>query len=400
MIHGAFCIRDLIKISYPLFLTITLLLPLLLSNKTTGNKQHSITDKLIVFYIITISILSFRDTTTSHAIRTCITIALDIYVPYFAISRYIQTADQLKTALTALFIGLLPLTLIGFFEAIKHWHLFDQLAYAMANDPHQKKYDERAGLTRASTVFFGPIIYGYVMVIGNGLALYLRPLMEEKFFRLSFLLFSFALIASVARGPWVGLAVLIIAYVLTGKAAISQLFKLGLSGLAIFALLSLSTFGNKLLDLLPFIGTAQSGTVDYREQLIENALIVIQRNPWFGSTTFLETPEMESMRQGEGIIDLVNTYIQIALAYGSIGLILFLAIFIGLLIRCYRIIKRLPSEEVDLIRMGRALFAILTAILFIIFTTSSINYVPVFYWIFTGITAAYLNIAKQTIKKH
>lgn len=400
VIPGAFGIATIIQISYPLFLKISLLLPLLLFNKTSGNRQRSITDKFVVIYILIISILSFRDTNATIAVRTCINIALDIYVPYFAISRYIQTAEQLRTALTALFICLLPLTLVGIFESLKHWYLYDHLSYAMTDHPHKKRYDARAGLTRATTVFYGPIVYGYCMVIGNGLVLYMRPLIKEKFFKICFSLFTIALIASVARAAWVGFALLIIAYIWTGRAAISRLLMLSLSGLAMLPLLSLSTFGNKLLDLLPFIGTTRSDTIDYREQLLEAASIVIQRSPWFGSTNFLDTPEMESMRQGQGIIDLVNTYIQIALPYGGIGLLLFLGIFIGLLFRCYRVIKRLPSEEEDLIRMGRALFAILSSILFIIFTMSSIDYVPVFYWIFAGIIAAYLNIANQAIKDH
>jgi O-antigen ligase len=399
-IPGAFGIRYFIRISYPLFLIIAILLPLLLFSKSPGNKQHSITDKFIVFYILTISILSFRDTTITNGIRACVNIALNIYVPYFAISRYIQTAQQLKTALTALLFGLIPLALIGIFEALKHWHVFDALSRSMTNKPHKKQYEVRAGLLRASTLFFGPLIYGYAMVIGNGLVMLLRPFIGEKYFKVTLSMFLAALLVSVARGAWIGFAVLFIAYVWTGRAAISRLFMIGLSALAMLPILSLSTFGNKILDLLPIIGTTNSSTIDYRERLLENASIVISKSPWFGSTNFLETPEMESMRQGQGIIDLVNTYIQVALNAGYVGLFLFLAIFIGLLIRCYRIIKRLPSEEIDMIHMGRALFAILSGMLFIIFTTSSIDYVPIFYWIFAGIIAAYLNIANQTIKDY
>ena len=34
---------------------------------------------------------------------------------------------------------------------------------------------------------------------------------------------------------------------------------------------------------------------------------------------------MEDLRQGEGIIDLVNTYLGVALSYGVIGLFFFLS---------------------------------------------------------------------------
>ena len=39
---------------------------------------------------------------------------------------------------------------------------------------------------------------------------------------------------------------------------------------------------------------------------------------------------METMRQGEGIIDIVNSYLQVALETGLVGLGFFLLIFISI----------------------------------------------------------------------
>jgi hypothetical protein len=71
------------------------------------------------------------------------------------------------------------------------------------------------------------------------------------------------------------------------------------------------------------------GSIDYRSQLMDNAWIVIQQNLWLGSIDFLKTPEMEAMRQGEVIIDIVNTYLSLLLAYGVIGFGLFLGFFLS-----------------------------------------------------------------------
>jgi O-antigen ligase len=343
--------------------------------------------------------LNFRDNTITNAFRESLITVLTIYFPYFTISRYIQTSEQLRSVITALFIGIFPLTIIGIFEAVKHWHLYDSLSLSLTEIPARKnRYDSRAGLLRATTVFAGPIVYGYAMVIGIGLLLYFRPLISKLHFKLSLLLFVIALICSFSRGPWVGLGLLFVVYFWSEKGGVKKIITMGLAGSIMLPLLSLTTFGQKFIDLLPIIGTSRVNTIDYRERLLEQAWIVIQRQPWFGSTTFRETPEMESMRQGQGIIDIVNSYLQIILSYGTIGLFLFLAIFFGLLYRCYKMLNRLPKEETELIRMGKSLFATLAAILFIIFTVSSIDYIPIFYWTFAGITAAYLNICNQVLK--
>jgi len=125
--------------------------------------------------------------------------------------------------------------------------------------------------------------------------------------------------------------------------------------------------------------------------------IVFQRNPVFGSTTYIHTPEMESMRQGQGIIDIVNTYLVFGLSYGLVGLALFLFTFLGLIFTTYRVIQKLPKTELDLHRLGRVLIAILASILFTIATVSPIDFIPVFYWTFAALAAAYIYIAKRVI---
>lgn len=46
-----------------------------------------------------------------------------------------------------------------------------------------------------------------------------------------------------------------------------------------------------MLNLLPFIGTIENENITYRERLIDNSMIVIQRNPLFGSFDFRNTPK-------------------------------------------------------------------------------------------------------------
>ena len=162
-------------------------------------------------------------------------------------------------------------------------------------------------------------------------------------------------------------------------------------------LISVIPGGDRVINLLPFIGNVETGNIDYREKLLENSITVIGRNPLFGSVDYLSTREMQEMLQGEGIIDLVNTYIQIGLRHGLVGLGLFLGVFFGILFGIYRCRKNIPDKTSELYLLGRSLFATLSAVLVIIFTVSSIGAIPLVYWSLAGIGVAYISIVKGTL---
>jgi len=151
--------------------------------------------------------------------------------------------------------------------------------------------------------------------------------------------------------------------------------------------------GEKVVQLLPFVGKIEKYNIDYRESLLENSTIVIKRNPWFGSVEYLTAPEMERMRQGEGIIDIVNTYIGIALEYGLVGLGLFVGFFVLVLNGIYKAMREIRSRDDEVYRLGRALLAALVGILVTIFTVSSITIIPIVYWSVAGLGVAYTQIA-------
>jgi len=102
---------------------------------------------------------------------------------------------------------------------------------------------------------------------------------------------------------------------------------------------------------------------------------------------------MQSMIQGEGIVDVVNTYLGVALETGLVGLTLFTAFFVTILQSLRRAIRRFPPHHEEARTLGRALLATLCGILVIIFTVSSISIIPVVYWSVAGIAVAYVQWA-------
>jgi O-antigen ligase len=148
-------------------------------------------------------------------------------------------------------------------------------------------------------------------------------------------------------------------------------------------------------NLLPFIGTTDQFNVDYREQLVTNSMIVINRNPWFGSFNCMKTPEMEAMRQGEGIIDIVNTYLGITLYDGFVGVGLFVAFFALTLLGIYRAMRSLPDRDSEEYLLGRVLLSTLLAILVMIFSVSTITIVPYIYWLVAAMGVAYAQMVRK-----
>jgi O-antigen ligase len=146
---------------------------------------------------------------------------------------------------------------------------------------------------------------------------------------------------------------------------------------------------------LPFIGTTDKGNVGYRELLLTNSIIVIQRNPWFGTYDFFTQPEMEALRTGEGIIDIVNSYLGVALEQGLVGLGLFVGFFVLTLLGVYRAMRSIQDINSEERLLGRALLATLVAIMVIIFTVSSITIIPVVYWSVAGLGVAYAQMVRK-----
>ena len=126
-------------------------------------------------------------------------------------------------------------------------------------------------------------------------------------------------------------------------------------------------------------------------------MLVIQQNPWFGTFNALSNPLMEQLRQGEGIIDLVNTYIAVALTYGVVGLALFVGAFGSAAFGVWRVHRRLgPKDDAESEHLARALLAVLAAIMITIVTVSPINTIPPVYWSFIGIAVAYARWQRAT----
>jgi O-antigen ligase len=353
-------------------------------------------DRLLAANILLTSLLYLRETTVTDTLRQTLYLFIEVFLPYYVASRALRNLSDFKDALFGFVLAAMLLSLIGLFEYTRNWLLYSALNGALGVPWEMSGYLTRGGSLRASVTTGQAIALGFVISVAIGFYLYLQEEVRSKLQRsLGALLLAGGLFAPLSRGPWIGTAVMIVAFISTGRKAFKRLMLLGVAGMLALPLLAVVPGGQKVLDLLPFIGTVEVENITYRQQLIDNAVIVIQRNPWLGSFDYRSTPEMQSLIQGQGIIDIVNTYIGVALSVGLIGLALFVMFFVCVLHGIRKGMRSFPNKENEARRLGRALLATLAGILITIVTVSSITVIPVVYWSVAGLGVAYAQMARR-----
>ena len=402
-IPGFGLVNFLLGISHARMLSLLILAPVFFSLMRNGNALRfgrNAPDKALAAYLLLTAILYLRDSTLTDTMREAFYLFIDVFLPYFVISRSLKDLQAFRDALLSLMIAILVLAPIAILESLREWLLYNSLIYKLGIAGGMTKYLERDGILRVSASVGHPIALGYLMVVGMGIYLFLQGSFKQKLIRRSGMaLLTAGLIAPLSRGPWMGACVLFIVYIGTGHNPVRRLISWTVAGMLAFLLISTIPGGEKVINLLPFIGTTEKSNIVYREKLITNSMTVIESNPWFGSVNYLETPQMKALYEG-GIIDVVNTYIEIALKKGLVGLGLFVGFFGLVVIGIRRAMRSLSNPESEEYLLGRILLATLLAILFIIITVSSITIIPLVYWSVAGLGVAYAQMVQELSDKN
>ncbi|MDZ7629167.1 MAG: O-antigen ligase family protein [Parvularculaceae bacterium] len=367
-------------------LAIVLLFPLLFRpDDLKGARGGRITDLAFTGYTLLYILLAFRDTTFTDGIRQSASFILTAIPQYLVFSRIRWTVEKLRLATAALVIPLLALSGVAAAEVVLSWHLYNGAVETWGVDT-TLRYVERSGFLRAYGSIFGPIAFGLFLLVGLALAPALAMGMTKR--RLAY--FSIpalgaGLLATFSRGPWIGGALAFTAYIATTRRSLSNLMRLTVAGIAGLVVLSVSPFGDTIINLLPFIGDVEENTIDYRQRLFEVGMEVAMRNPFFGSENYLETDAMQSLLQGQGIIDIVNTYLRIALDSGFVGLGLYAGAMVFALLAALGAIRPARAVSAELAAYCQGYFAALLGVSVVLATTSNnIAQVQEVTWVLCG----------------
>ena len=395
-VPGMGMVNYLISLNHIRFISLLVLLPaaLALMQKNDFKFGKAKADKFLLLYIFFMIALEFRDTTLTDGLRKCFYMVTDILLPYYVFSRGIKDLPQMRKTICAFLATAIVMSVIAMFENIKHWLLYNSLGAALGASSGGGLYLGRSGELRVLASFGHSIVLGYFMAVAFGCYLYINTSIKNTMMRrLGFLLIAIGLFIPLSRGPWVGALIIYIVFILQGKGAFKKLGKLILAGIIALPILAMIPGGQKYINLIPYFGTAEQANVHYRERVFDNSIIVIKRNLLLGSSNYIQAPEMQELKQGQGIIDIVNSYILVTLESGIVGLSLFLSIFISVLCSIRSRLKQIKDNNLELHTLGRCLLAIIVGIMLVIYTVSSIMTVPIIYWSMLGLGLAFTRLA-------
>lgn len=396
-IPGFAGINKLIAVNPQLVVSAVVLIPAMLVARHMKkiSKVGGAADLFFLLFLVLQLMLSVRAESFTHMLRTAIQEFLSLAPLYYAFSRYPKTFADIRILSAAFVFPVLVLSSISIVEFIKNWHLY----YSVTSNWFGAMpfgYVLREGYLRASASVFNPIVWGFVAMSATGVGL--AVLNEKKIPALyryaGFALLASGLIVSLSRGPWVGMIAILGVYILLSAKVVTRSIQAGVITLVAGSLSLLTPFGKNIIGLLPIVGgRGNDDTISYRRALLDQAWDVILENPFFGSGDFLSNNALQSLRQGQGIIDIVNTYLQIGLKSGLIGLGLFLSFFTCVLLALRKALKTARTHDPVFANYCRAYLATLVGILLTIFTMSSEGQIPDIYWTFGAIGIAMARIA-------
>ena len=311
--------------------------------------------------------------------RAVMELALDTLLPYFVMSRACSDASLRRRVLSVVLLGACFQGVVGMAETASKHYFFAQLQWLYQSTWFQAVNLMRGSFLRAEGAFLGPLALGVLEMFALALWVLLRPVEARKSYAVVGLACAGGLIATFGRGPW-----LCGALVFVGLAPLKRWGGTRFLAMAVVAGIGLGAFiasgaGEELIAMVGHIGGGgEDGdfNVRYRHELLDTSLALLRQSPVIGVPNF--TQYMENLRQGEGIIDLVNTYLIVALNVGLLGLALWLVPF-GIVL--FRLAARQRAGDPVLGRESAAWLMLAIATMAVVFTVSPVSVIqPLMVW--------------------
>jgi O-antigen ligase len=124
--------------------------------------------------------------------------------------------------------------------------------------------------------------------------------------------------------------------------------------------------------------------------LFDRAWEIILENPFFGDQNALL--RMQDLRQGQGIIDVVNSYLEILLDNGFIGLFLVLSFILIAVLKTWGSSRNSRTTDPDYSMMGASLVACILASLLMMFDGGFSGGSGKMFYVLAALAAAYVHL--------
>jgi O-antigen ligase len=333
----------------------------------------------------------------TNLLRRAFLFFLDVYIPYYAVSRFCSNRRAITEALAAFCLCCTILAGVAVFENLRHWLLYTDILtrWSGYDALAAMSYVMRGDTLRAQASTGHALALGYLLAIAFGFWLYLQNHIKSTRSKIGVsVVLWLGLLAAYSRGPWIGAVAIYIIFAALGPRALSRLVKAVSVAALVVGAISVSPLGQRIAKVLPFLGgTVDKGNVTYRERLFDRSWELIKEHPLLGDQ--LAFTKMEDLRQGQGIIDMVNAYAGVALFDGLIGLALFAGFILLALFKAYRLARATMKIDPDLALLGICLVSCILGTLLMIENCALIWGIEKMFYVLAGLAAAYTHLGRQ-----
>ena len=335
----------------------------------------------------------------SNLLRRIVLFFLDTYLLYFTVTRTCQSRRKIVDAAATFCLACAVMAAIAIFEHLRNWLLYVDIAGRWGSDPNATFYLTRGGSVRAQASAGHSIALGLLLAVALGFWLYLKSHVQSRKHRIGVTLLLWGgLYATTSRGSWLGAVAVYFTFRAAGPRAVSRIVKGAGLAIALAGLIVLSPIGDRIMDVLPIMGRTADFSIIYRQRLAERGWELVLAHPFFGDQ--FPWPEMEDLRQGEGIIDIVNTYLGVALNYGLVGLFCFLGFILVGMMTVYARTRELVHSDPDLALFGTSLVACIVGTLVMIHSDSFLFGCEKMFYVLAGLAAAYASLTRSPQHRH
>ncbi len=362
-------INYLIKLTFDKLAVIALLLPIALTLSRYKIKWH-VTDTLVCAFVFFMVVLTFREGKLTTVLRFVVDTSIAYLIPYFVFTRVVRSINDLHyCALGFLILAVLVASLFIVSQAVR----VDIYAELNPYNSFHFLREYRLGFLRLSGPFNG-VLVGFLLLSGY---LAFDVLKKQSF---------------LCHIPsWIFLSICVLCVFFGGSRGALFGFVLGL-GLyfyfvklagakrtavtVVFFCLCVLEWMFDLTSLLNY--EDEYGTFDYRAELYEASWTYLQSHFLWGSPYYLESGHFNHLVTGLGIIDIVSAYLQVALRYGVVTLVIFVGMFLSVMVPLFNRVRQLKDMTSDIARYAAMYLSLNVVMMFLISTTSMISLFPIF----------------------
>jgi hypothetical protein len=382
-------INYLFLLTYDRVAVMALLLPLFFSLKSISRIPWNITDTLVTLFVAYMTVLTFREGKLTNVMRFLVDSLLIYIIPYFVFTRVVKSIKDLHYCALAFLMLSILLTAVLIISQIIQLDIYEAL------NPRSRYNiirEFRGGFLRLSGSLVG-ILIGFIVLAGYFSLDILKKyrVIPSVLYWPTIFAFVMTILFTGSRGALFGVIAGVAMYFYFVK---FTSVKRTLCAVGIVLLL----FGEIVFDLSSIlVYEDQYGTFDYRSELYDASLEYMKAYPLFGQQYYIETGYFNHLVTGLGIIDIVSAYLGVALQYGYVGLLIYVAMFLSVVIPLGVRLLSVVDFSGEYEKYLAMYFVLNVVMMFMISTTSAVSSFPIF--IMLSLALGRVLLSNQNIKR-